>query len=693
VVTSPEVIVIGGNGFIGSAVLNALRERGFRARVIPAPRIQHVSEEAALRFVESSDKLRMALAASFEGAYAVVNAAGLAEASSADEEGLMAANGALAGILASATARARVRRFVHVSSAAVQGRKEILDASQSFSPLTAYSRSKVLGEVLAQRFGPESTVIYRPASVHGQGRHVTEMTAKIARSFLSTVAYPGSANTPQALVQNIGDAIAFLASTVLNPPSVVSHPSEGLSTGQLLYLLGSRNPVRLPRTPAKVLLRALAPLGRRQSAIGANLRRIEVLWFGQQQSQSWLTESGWKPPRSNAEWHQLGRRLNERQEDPRKHPARLKRIFIVATVPEQIRVQYDAHLELFRRSGVAVDIFVGGSPKPDARVHPIPLNRNLSPLAVLRAVRIIRAQARILSPDMVIYGSPIAALAGALSSFRKIPRRVFVVHGLREETLLGLRRTLAVAGSYMTARLSTDIVFLSPSTCRRASFLAGIGHGKITVAPGGFVGVNPQLVAFQTHNARDKSRIVLGYLDSHVVLGFMGRLAKDKGITELVEAFQLANALNQDLRLLLVGAIDEEDRLTKRTLNTIRDDAHITHVSHMQDPIPMYAAMDFFCLPSYREGLPTVVIEAAMANLPLILTTVTGTIDVVNRDEARFCPPRSTARLSAAISHATSNPDESILQASRARVTVVERYASAVVNEWWSRFYNVEVEE
>lgn len=304
-----EVVVVGASGFVGGQVCDALEARGVTVIRCTAPRLAKVSEaeaaEAVDRFIADP-----ALVEEWRGAAALVNAAGDPDASSRDTAALAAANGALAGVLGRLAAEADIDRFVHVSSAVVQGRRPLLDASDSFDAFSPYARSKVLGERLARRFGPDETVSYRPPSVHHESRRVTRMTAKIAASSLSSVAAPGTQPTPQALAANVGDAIAELATCSAQPPRVVIHPWEGLTCARLLELLGDRRPRRLPRWFARALVRIGAGLGAVLPPLAANARRIEMVWFGQRQAVSWLTEQGWVPPVSEKGWISLRERLD-----------------------------------------------------------------------------------------------------------------------------------------------------------------------------------------------------------------------------------------------------------------------------------------------------------------------------------------------------------------------------------------------
>ena len=219
---------------------------------------------------------------------------------------MWAANGILPGLLASECSRYGVR-FVHVSSAAVQGRISSLDSTTEMNPFSAYSASKARGEVEALRC--DSTVIYRPPGVHGFDRKVTRTIARLARSQFTSVAGDGSANSPQALIENVGDAIAFLAVSNVTPPAIVAHPSEGVTTGGLLEDLGGRRPARVSPRLARAAVAAAFGAAQTLPSAAGHARRLEMLWFGQSQSPSWLTGEGWVPVLGRDAWRDLGRRL------------------------------------------------------------------------------------------------------------------------------------------------------------------------------------------------------------------------------------------------------------------------------------------------------------------------------------------------------------------------------------------------
>ncbi|WP_406568227.1 NAD-dependent epimerase/dehydratase family protein [Blastococcus carthaginiensis] len=309
-------MVFGASGFVGSAAVAALRERGADSIAVPTPRFNPVSAADAKSAARDAMTAHGSLLGVLAGADAVINAAGLSDATSSNEGALIAANAAVPGFIAGLCSQAAVARFVHVSSAAVQGDRAVLDDGPTGVVMSPYSRSKSLGEELVRQLGQGRAVVYRPPGVHAASRAVTRSLARLAGSPLAAVASPGNDPTPQSLLPNVADAIAFLALHGRQPSPTVAHPWEGLTTGELLDLLGGRRARRLPRCLARSVVAFGGALGRTSPRMVAHSRRLEVLWFGQSQAESWLTRQGWRPPVGIEGWAHLGRELRRRNSGP-----------------------------------------------------------------------------------------------------------------------------------------------------------------------------------------------------------------------------------------------------------------------------------------------------------------------------------------------------------------------------------------
>ncbi|MGH3764952.1 MAG: NAD-dependent epimerase/dehydratase family protein [Pseudonocardiaceae bacterium] len=306
--------VLGGSGFIGSACVAALQRAGWNARAQPTPRLAtsarslpELAKELPRHKVEIDQ-----LAEALDVADVVINAGGMSTPTAGNSDTLFGANSLLPGVVALAARQAGVFRFVHLSSISVQGRMDPLNETMEHRLNSPYSSSRSLGERILE--GPEHdhAVILRLPPVHSASRSNTQMLSRIAHSPFSSTAGRGDRPTPLVLLENVCAAVEFLAAYKGQVPKVVLQPTGGITTKRLLELLGDHKPCHIPVSLAKLITTLLLLAGRRSASIHTLGRRVELMWLGQRQEPSWLTEAGFDLPVGAEGWAALGRSLSSR---------------------------------------------------------------------------------------------------------------------------------------------------------------------------------------------------------------------------------------------------------------------------------------------------------------------------------------------------------------------------------------------
>src|SRR5581483_5756464 len=113
------------------------------------------------------------------------------------------------------------------------------------------------------------------------------------------------------------------------------------------------------------------------------------------------------------------------------------------------------------------------------------------------------------------------------------------------------------------------------------------------------------------------------------VVGFVGRLTRDKGVAELMSAWHDVAGACPTAWLLVIGDEEGADPIPDSAREALATAPHVAQVPWLTDTAAAYLAMDVLVLPTYREGFPNVVLEAAAAGRPAVTTTATGAIDAV----------------------------------------------------------------
>lgn len=296
--------------------------------------------------------------------------------------------------------------------------------------------------------------------------------------------------------------------------------------------------------------------------------------------------------------------------------------------------------------------------------HAVPMTRSISPrqdlvsffrwLIVMRRVR----------PEVVVTATPKASLLGqACGLLFGARKRLYYVGGLRFEGDRGAKRVVLQLMEKLTAAFATVVTLNSESAFARAQQL-GLYHPRkmAKTVPASSHGVDA--VYFSPRSRDPQMAKDLG-LDPEVpTFGFVGRLTRDKGIDELIKALHILS--DRSFNVLVVGPQNEPDSI--RYLEALQRDNRVVCVGRQEDLRPFYAQMDTLLLPSYREGFPNVVMEAAACAVPAIVSDATGAVDSVRHGETGLVTTvKSATELAAAMSAVLENPTEARTMGMRAR--------------------------
>ncbi len=265
----------------------------------------------------------------------------------------------------------------------------------------------------------------------------------------------------------------------------------------------------------------------------------------------------------------------------------------------------------------------------EARVFSTRVERRISPFQDLSALvslaRLFRKERFAAVHSVTPKAGLLAALAGFLA---RVPVRIHTFTGQVWVTRSGLSRWLLKRADRLVAALTTHILVDSRS---QRDFLVAervISRDKsVVLAKGSISGVDT--ARFRPDpEARSKTRAQSKICDTDTLFLFLGRLNRDKGVVDLAEAFSKVRAVRADVRLLYVGP-DEENMLPLIRRACISCPEALHHVGQTPVPQQYLASADVLCLPSYREGFGSVIIEAAAAGVPAIATRIYGVTDAV----------------------------------------------------------------
>lgn len=346
------------------------------------------------------------------------------------------------------------------------------------------------------------------------------------------------------------------------------------------------------------------------------------------------------------------------------------------------------------RVGVSSDSAVPGQLEDFARQEhaealPVAMHREISPRNDLRSLMRMYRTLRRFQPVVTNVGTPKAGLLGGLAAVAaRVPVRVYTLHGLRLETARGATRRVLLLTERIALACAHRVVCVSPSLRERVHELGlAPAHKTLVLGEGSVNGV--RLPPASDPRATAQLRSELGLVNGQPVVGFVGRFTRDKGIPELIEAFDQVRTQFPSAALLLIGDYEEGDPVEPRVREAIDSRPGFVRTGFVPNVYPYYPLMTVLALPTHREGFPTVALEAAAFGLPVVTTDATGARDAVRDGVTGWLVAVGDVQaLATALREALEDPVAARHRGAAGRRRVEEHFRPDDVQQRWAELYD-----
>ncbi|MBM3358574.1 MAG: glycosyltransferase family 4 protein [Betaproteobacteria bacterium] len=369
-----------------------------------------------------------------------------------------------------------------------------------------------------------------------------------------------------------------------------------------------------------------------------------------------------------------------------------KKVCFVVASPMTLRAFLRPHIEALRGQYALTLVANFGSPRSDnaldlAPTVSLPIRRRIAPfhdlLALIRLVALFRRSGFAAVQSVTPKAGLLAMVAGWIA---RVPVRVHIFTGQVWVTRRGIARRVLRLMDRVIASAATHVLVDSPS--QREFLLAQgvidsrksgvLGNGSIAGVDGARFKPDPA--------ARAEVRRDLGYSNAEVVLSYLGRLTRDKGVLDLATAFATI-APGTRARLLVVGP-DEEGMVDAMKAALGATAGQAVFVDYTDRPERYLAASDIFCLPSYREGFGATIIEAAACGVPAIGSRIYGVTDAIENDVTGLLhEPRNVSELAACMLRLAGDGELRRRMGEQARARALRDFRTEAITAELMRFY------
>ncbi|WP_204189558.1 glycosyltransferase family 4 protein [Mammaliicoccus sciuri] len=373
-----------------------------------------------------------------------------------------------------------------------------------------------------------------------------------------------------------------------------------------------------------------------------------------------------------------------------------RKVFQLITVSKSVyllkgQIEYlrknDINMHLISSEGKELEQY------PNDIIHKIEMNREISILKDIKSLLNLICLFIKERPYIVNAGTPKAGLLGMIASYiTRRPHRVYTVRGLRLETVSGIKYKILFLMEKIAMFCATDIIAISESLKIRVIEL-NLNNGKNIIVFGNGSSNGLNLKEYSKNNNKIENDI-LKKLNGQFVIGYLGRLVKDKGIEDLVKAFKIIEKKYSNVKLLVIGSIEDGDSISKNDLTFILENKNVVYKDHVDNPVNYYNNMDVFIFPTYREGFGNVSIEAQALGIPTITYNVTGAKDTVINNETGFIvEPGDYVKIAEKIELLLINEKLKARMGTKGEEWVNNNFSNEIIWEKLMEFYNFKLKE
>lgn len=348
------------------------------------------------------------------------------------------------------------------------------------------------------------------------------------------------------------------------------------------------------------------------------------------------------------------------------------RLLRITTVPISLKLLLRGQPQFFTEKGFTV-LTVSADGKEVAELKSegiahqvVPMTRQITPIQDLKCIWQLIKIIKSFKPDIIHTHTPKAGLLGMLAAWLcGVKVRMHTVAGLPVMESKGTKRIILKLTERLTYWCATRVY---PNSTGLLQFmkdeLGATNTNKFTIiGKGSSNGIDTTV--FQ--RTPELEEIAIGIRTKYqihadeIVFSFVGRIVRDKGIGELVNAFQHLQAAQPStrMRLLLVGPFEQElDPVDASTYQYLQTSEQVILAGFQADVRPWLMASDVFVFPSYREGFPNVVMQACCLEVPCIVSNINGCNEIIqDQITGLIVPPKTVKQLQDAMQELSADYD------------------------------------